>query len=108
MPGISRYEFTPVSRSLSLAARLPNLRQRITQRNESHFLLTFSDPAFCWPVNVQSDQPENTTMSSNPTTPAQNPTTPLKTFKFGRIKAAVWENEVDRQKYYNVTFARTY
>jgi len=33
---------------------------------------------------------------------------PVKTFRFGRIKAAVWENETDKQKFYNVTFARTY
>ncbi len=28
--------------------------------------------------------------------------------RHGRIKAAVWENEADRKKFYNVTFARTY
>jgi hypothetical protein len=33
---------------------------------------------------------------------------PVQTFRLGRIKAAVWENEADRTKYYNVTFARTY
>ena len=33
---------------------------------------------------------------------------PVKTFRFGRIKAAVWENETDKQTFYNVTFARTY
>jgi hypothetical protein len=32
----------------------------------------------------------------------------VKTFRFGRIKAAVWENETEKQTYYNVTFARTY
>ena len=32
---------------------------------------------------------------------------PVKTFRLGRIKAAVWENEAD-QKFYTVTFARTY
>ena len=32
---------------------------------------------------------------------------PVKTFRLGRIKAAVWENEVE-QKFYTVTFARTY
>jgi hypothetical protein len=30
----------------------------------------------------------------------------VKTFRLGRIKAAVWENEGD-QKFYSVTFART-
>lgn len=33
---------------------------------------------------------------------------PVKTFRLGRIKAAVWENETDQTKFYNVTFARTY
>ena len=33
---------------------------------------------------------------------------PVKTFRLGRIKAAVWENEADRKTFYNVTFARTY
>jgi hypothetical protein len=33
---------------------------------------------------------------------------PVQTFRLGRIKAAVWENEADSKKFYNVTFARTY
>ena len=33
---------------------------------------------------------------------------PVKTFRLGRIKAAVWENESEQRKFYNVTFARTY
>jgi hypothetical protein len=33
---------------------------------------------------------------------------PVKTFRLGRIKAAVWENEADQKKYFNVTFAQTY
>ena len=33
---------------------------------------------------------------------------PVKTLRLGRIKAAVWENESDQKKFYNVTFARTY
>jgi hypothetical protein len=33
---------------------------------------------------------------------------PIETFRLGRIKAVVWENEVDQKKYYNVSFARTY
>ena len=37
--------------------------------------------------------------------PASN--LPVKTFRLGRIKAAVWENEGE-QKFYSVTFARTY
>lgn len=33
---------------------------------------------------------------------------PVQTIRLGRIKAAVWENEADSKKFYNVTFARTY
>ena len=33
---------------------------------------------------------------------------PVQTLRLGRIKAAVWENEADSKKFYNVTFARTY
>lgn len=33
---------------------------------------------------------------------------PVQTFRLGRIKAAVWENEADNNRFYNVTFARTY
>ena len=33
---------------------------------------------------------------------------PVQTFRLGRIKAAVWENEADQKKFFNVTFARTY
>ena len=33
-------------------------------------------------------------------------TLPVQTFRLGRIKAAVWENETDNQPFYNVTFAR--
>lgn len=44
--------------------------------------------------------------------PAKNVSTgakvPVKTLRIGRIKAAVWENEADSKKFYNVTFARTY
>ncbi|HUL53880.1 MAG TPA: hypothetical protein VLT83_10785 [Opitutaceae bacterium] len=33
---------------------------------------------------------------------------PVKTLRLGRIKAAVWENQTDKQTFYNVTFARAY
>jgi hypothetical protein len=33
---------------------------------------------------------------------------PVKNLRLARIKAAVWENEADQKKFYNVTFARTY
>jgi hypothetical protein len=32
----------------------------------------------------------------------------VKTLRLGRIKAAIWENESDKQKFYSVTFARGY
>jgi hypothetical protein len=38
---------------------------------------------------------------------AASPNLPVKTFRLGRIKAAVWENGGE-QKFYSVTFARTY
>ena len=36
------------------------------------------------------------------------PKAPVKTLRLGRIKAAIWENESDNQKFYGVTFARGY
>jgi hypothetical protein len=39
---------------------------------------------------------------------ANGPKLPVKTFRLGRIKATVWENEADQKKFFNVTFARTY
>jgi len=49
------------------------------------------------------------TASSSPTkTAVTGSKLPIKTFRLGRIKAAVWGNEVDQQTFYNVTFARTY
>jgi hypothetical protein len=38
---------------------------------------------------------------------AASPNPPVKTFRLGRIKAAVWENE-GYQKLYSVNFVRTY
>ena len=46
--------------------------------------------------------------ASQPKNAATGPKLPVKTFRLGRIKAAVWENEADRKKFFNVTFARTY
>jgi len=46
--------------------------------------------------------------TSLPKTATTGPKVPVKTFRLGRIKAAVWENEADQKKYCNVTFARTY
>ena len=50
--------------------------------------------------------------NAQPASPIKNaatgPKLPVKTFRLGRIKAAVWENEADQKKFFNVTFARTY
>ncbi len=50
--------------------------------------------------------------SAQTASPTKNAATgakvPVKTLRLGRIKAAVWENETDAKKFYNVTFARTY
>lgn len=50
--------------------------------------------------------PAKTTSTSAPR--SHSPKLPVQTFRLGRIKAAVWENEADAKKFYNVTFARTY
>ena len=53
--------------------------------------------------------PSKTAQPASPTkNAATGPKLPVKTFRLGRIKAAVWENETDQKKFYNVTFARTY
>ena len=50
--------------------------------------------------------------NAQPASPANNVAInsklPVKTFRLGRIKAAVWENESDQKNFFNVTFARTY
>ena len=46
--------------------------------------------------------------ASQPKNAAASTKLPVKTFRLGRIKAAVWVNEADRKKFFNVTFARTY
>lgn len=50
--------------------------------------------------------------NAQPASPTKNaatgPKLPVKTFRLGRIKATVWENEADQKKFFNVTFARTY
>jgi len=52
--------------------------------------------------------PSKTAQPASPAKPATSAKLPAKTFRLGRIKAAVWENEADQKKFYNVTFARTY
>ncbi len=50
--------------------------------------------------------------NAQPASPTKNSSAssklPVKTFRLGRIKAAVWENEADGNRFFNVTFARTY
>jgi hypothetical protein len=47
-----------------------------------------------------------------PVSPPRNAATgskaPVRTLRLGRIKAAIWENESDNQKFYSVSFARGY
>ena len=52
--------------------------------------------------------PSKTAQPASPAKPTTSAKLPVKTFRLGRIKAAVWENEADQKKFYNVTFARTY
>ena len=51
--------------------------------------------------------PSKTAQPASSAKPTTSPKLPVKTFRLGRIKAAVWENEADQKKFYNVTFART-
>ena len=50
--------------------------------------------------------PAKTTSTAPQNRPAKN--APVKTLRLGRIKAAIWENESDNRKFYNVTFSRSY
>ena len=53
--------------------------------------------------------PSKTAQNASPTKNASTGAKlPVKTLQCGWIKAAVWENETDSRKFYNVTFARTY
>jgi hypothetical protein len=51
---------------------------------------------------------KNAQTASQSRNAATGPKLPVQTLRLGRIKAAVWENESDQKKFYNVTFARTY
>jgi hypothetical protein len=51
--------------------------------------------------------PSKSAQNSSQKTDA-NKAQPVQVFRLGRIKCAVWENEADSKKFYNVTFARTY
>ena len=53
-----------------------------------------------------SSKNAQTALETKPASTGAKP--PVETFRLGRIKAAVWENEVDQKKDYNVSFARTY
>jgi hypothetical protein len=47
--------------------------------------------------------PSKSNSASSTPTAATGSKLPVKIFRVGRIKAAVWENETDQQKFYNVT-----
>lgn len=51
---------------------------------------------------------KSTQPASQPKNAAASSKLPVKTFRLGRIKAAVWENETANKTFFNVTFARTY
>ena len=51
---------------------------------------------------------KSTQPASQPKTATASSKLPVKTFRLGRIKAAVWENETANKTFFNVTFARTY
>ncbi len=55
---------------------------------------------------MPSKSAQNASQTKNASAGAKQ--VPVQTFRLGRIKAAVWENESDSKKFYNVTFARTY
>src|SRR5690606_340692 len=57
-------------------------------------------------LNMPSKSAQNSSQTKHASSSAKQ--TPVETFRLGRIKAAVWENEADSKKFYNVTFARTY
>ena len=52
--------------------------------------------------------PSKTAQTASQAKNTSGKTKPAETFRLGRIKCAVWENESDSKKFYNVTFARTY
>ena len=52
--------------------------------------------------------PSKSAQTAPQTKNANGPKLPVNTLRLGRIKAAIWENESDSKKFYNVTFARTY
>jgi hypothetical protein len=52
--------------------------------------------------------PSKSAQNSSEAKHAAGKAKPVETFRLGRIKCAVWENEADSKKFYNVTFARTY
>ena len=75
----------------------PRSAPRLGTREQFRSLKTKKEPNA---LQIRTDRPAN---QERP-----GPKLPVKTFRLGRIKAAVWENESDSKKFYNVTFARTY
>jgi len=55
---------------------------------------------------MPSKNAQNPAQPKNANAGAKTP--PVQVFRLGRIKAAIWENEADNKKFYNVTFARVY
>ncbi len=51
---------------------------------------------------------KNATTALRSKNASDTPKGPVKTFRLGRISAAVWRNITDGKTFFNVTFARTY
>src|SRR5436190_13460738 len=60
------------------------------------------------PHNKRNIMPSKNAQNASRTKTTSGVNAPVQTFRLGRIKATIWENEADKKKYYNVTFARTY
>jgi hypothetical protein len=97
----------------SAAARPENVRVLLERNPPDHPLAPAGSPASGERAIPLSQNKKGTmTTKSDQTAPqtknAASAKLPAKTLRLGRIKAAVWENEVDNKKFFNVTFARTY
>jgi len=65
--------------------------------------------------NLSTSRPRSAASTPPATSPrpaspdrATDAKAPVKTFRLGRIRAAIWENSANDRKFYGVTFSRTY
>ena len=68
------------------------------------------NPSTTRPRSAASIPPSASATSPRPAPPAKGSDhkAPIKTFRLGRIRAAIWENSSNEKKFYGVTFSRTY